>query len=113
MSDFDQRQYALMLKSLDGFSSGRMRIDTLISNLEGLLNALHNADKEWKQSFLRIWGHIEEARAYALSLNAEALDAEAMERVAAAVGKLRLMVLGKLRDPIEIEESYKGEDDQK
>lgn len=47
MHDFDQRQYTLMLKSLEDFLAGRMLLDTLINNLEGLLNMLSSDDKKY------------------------------------------------------------------
>lgn len=98
MSDFDQRQYGLMLRSLDDFASGRMRLDTLISNLEGLLNAVGDVGDDWKQSFLHFWGQLEDERAVALFRNQTSLDEEAMQRVSAATVRLREMILEKARD---------------
>ncbi len=103
MSDFDQRQYSRMLKSLNGFLAERVSIDALISDLEGLLNALHETDKEWKQSFLHYWGRIEDERATALFREMTSLDAEGTQRVVEAVNHLKLMVLEKLRDPIDMQ----------
>jgi len=113
MSDFDQRQYRLMLKSLDDFSVGHMRIDVLIANLEGLLNALRDIDEEWKQTFLHYWGQIEDERADALFRNLDSLDDHAMQNVTDAISHLKLMVLEKMHDPIEVQESVKDNDGEK
>ena len=101
-----------MLKSLEDFLAGRMLLDTLINNLEGLLNILSSDDKIWKDSFLSLWGRLEDARAVALFRNAGALDAGASERVAAAAKELKAMVLEKLKDPIEMEQGIEDEIDK-
>src|SRR5690242_1146554 len=110
MSDFDQRQYRLMLKSLDDYSAGRARIDALITNLEGLLNALRAVEPEWRQTFLHYWGQIEDERADALFRNLDSLDDHAAQVVTDAVSHLKLMVLEKTHDPIEVQESVKDSD---
>ena len=102
MSEFDQRQYRLMLNDLNEFRSGKIQIDALINNLEGLLNALTEGGEGWKKSFLRLWGQLEDARAYALFRDSEALDADSTQRVYAAVEHLKLLVLERMHDPIAI-----------
>lgn len=95
MSDYDQRQYRLMLETLTAFEHGNIHVGTVIADLEGLLNALEKADAEWKQSFLRWWGQIEDARAYALFHSRTVLSEDETKNALDAVKQLRLMILDK------------------
>lgn len=99
MLEFDQRQYRLMLATLDSFLDGKSHIDVAISSLEGLLNALKHRDDAWKQSFLRLWGRLEDERAVALFRGAEVLDADSTQRTYDAANQLKLLVLEKIEDP--------------
>ena len=40
MSDYDQRQYGLMLDRIEAFSSGQIYISTVLSDLESLMLAI-------------------------------------------------------------------------
>jgi hypothetical protein len=98
MSDYDQRQFRLMLERLDAFARGRIAIDRLIIDLQGLLNALQMLDPKWKQSFLRHWGHLEEARAVALDREATTLNEREAKVAFDAAMQLRLLVLEQIDD---------------
>ncbi len=52
MPDCDLKQYRLMLDRLEAFSRKGIGIDTLIADLQGLLNALKEPGDSWKQDFL-------------------------------------------------------------
>jgi hypothetical protein len=88
-----------MLKGLEDFQSGRIYIDRLIMDLQGLWNALESSDAAWKQSFLSLWGHLEDARAAALFRGARNLNEEEANVVDKAIPRLKLMVLEKIDDP--------------
>ncbi len=98
MSEYDQRQYRLMLDRLNAFESGLIPMDVLVRDLEGLLNALEGAEASWKQTFLSYWGKIEDAHAVALFRGSVHLDEQATKRVRAAADNLKLMVLEKIDD---------------
>jgi hypothetical protein len=93
MSKHDQRQYRLMLGQLTKFEEGQIRLDTLVDDLVGLLNALDGVSNSWKQTFLHEWGKLEDERAYALYENLQILDQETSQRIRLAVSKLKLIVL--------------------
>jgi hypothetical protein len=99
MSDHDQRQYWQMLESLTAFEQGLLRLDRLVINLEGLLNALQEVKPAWKQTFLHHWGKLEDERAFALFKGLNVLDAEMSQRLREAVSQLKLLVLEKIDDP--------------
>jgi len=98
MSEYDQRQYRLMLERLDAFERGHTTIDRLIADLEGLLNVLEKPDADWKQSFLRYWGHIEDARAVALDRQATTLNEQEAKVALDAARRLKLLVLEQIDD---------------
>jgi hypothetical protein len=99
MSDHDQRQYRHMLQSLTAFEQGLLPLDTLVINLEGLVNALQEAKPAWKQTFLHHWGKLEDERVFALFKSLNVLDAETSQRLREAVSHLKLLVLEKIDDP--------------
>jgi hypothetical protein len=99
MSDYDQRQYRLMLDRLTAFEQSKITLNALVVDLEGLLNALDDITPCWKQAFLSDWGKLEEERAYASFKNVKVFDDETSERIRPAVSKLKLLVLEKAEDP--------------
>jgi hypothetical protein len=96
MADFDQRQYRLMLDRLVAFDEGRIRLDTLVDDLEGLLNVLAEPDPAWKRTFLGIWGELEEERADALFKEVKAFDEETTQSLRATVAELEQLVRQKI-----------------
>jgi hypothetical protein len=98
MSNFNQRQYRLMLERLNAFEQGKIALDTLVVDLEGLLNALDGVASCWKQTFLSDWGKLEDERAYALFKNVQVVDEETSQRIRPALARLKLSVLEKIDD---------------
>ena len=98
MPDYDQRQYRLMLDRLEAFSRNGIGIDTLIADLQGLLNALKEPGDSWKQDFLQWWGQIEDARAYARYREAKTLDKQETEYVVEAAVRLEQVIREKIVD---------------
>ena len=96
MSEYDQRQYRLMLEKIGSFEQGHIRLDSLIADLDGLLNVLEEPDLSWKEAFQREWGKLEDERADALFRNTKQLDKDAIERLSVATAQLRLLVLQKI-----------------
>jgi hypothetical protein len=99
MSDYNQRQYCQMLERLTAFEQGRLPLNTLVNDLEGLLNALQGVQPVWRQTFLHHWGKLEDERAFVLFKGLNALDAETSQRARAAVSQLKLVVLEKIDAP--------------
>jgi hypothetical protein len=99
MREFNQRQYRRMLDSIAAFEQGRVPPDTLVTELEGLLNAVDAPNAIWKQNFLHNWGKLEDERAFALFKGLSTFDEEATGRLRAAVAKLKLLVIEEIDDP--------------
>jgi hypothetical protein len=55
-SEYDQRQYGLMLERLDAFERGDIRMYRLIDDLDGLFHAVKKVDRVWEKAFLELWG---------------------------------------------------------
>jgi hypothetical protein len=98
MSEHNKRQYQLMLDRLTAFEKGQIPLDTLVVDLEGLLNALEGVTIAWRQTFLHDWGKLEDERAYALFKNVKIMDEETSQRIRPAVSNLKLLVLEKIDD---------------
>lgn len=64
-SDREQRQYALMKETIDGFRRGRS-IGPVIADLEGLVHALEETPQDWKDQFIEEWSVLEIDYAVAL-----------------------------------------------
>jgi hypothetical protein len=96
MTELDQRQYRLMLDRIAAFEEGRIPLDALVDDLEGLLNMLSDASPSWRQAFLHEWGKLEDQRGYALFKGLKFLDEEASDRMLAATKKLRQMIENKI-----------------
>jgi hypothetical protein len=99
MSEYDQRQYRLMLGRLKAFEAGQITIDSLIADLRGLVQALLQAEPSWKQTFLEYWADLEVARALALSRESNELTDTEITAVRDATAKMRLLALEKIDDP--------------
>jgi hypothetical protein len=98
-SEYNQRQYQIMLERIDAFEKGLIDLDTLVDDLEGLLNVLEAVPSSWRQAFLSNWGVVEEARAVALAEGWTEFDHQASKIILEATGRLRLQVLERISDP--------------
>lgn len=98
MSEYDQRQYRLMLDRITAFERGAVSLDKLVVDLEGLLNALEVAEHSWKETFRHYWGTLETGRAFALSEGISNFSAEASRALRDAAAHLKLLVLEKIDD---------------
>ena len=88
-----------MLESIVAFEHGRITVDALVSNLEGLLNAVNAPNTEWKQNFLSNWGKLEDEKTFAQFKGLTSFDEEATDRLRSAVAELKLLVLEEINDP--------------
>jgi hypothetical protein len=101
MSDYDQRQYRLMLEMLTAFEQGTIDLHTLgplIDNLEGLLNVLQSAGPSWKDRFLQDWGVLEDTRGFAIFKGAAVFNDETTGLLRASIAKLKLLALEQIDD---------------
>jgi hypothetical protein len=101
MSEYNERQYRLMLAQLIKFEEGQIRLNVLVNDLEGLLNSLQGLPNSWRQAFLHEWGKLEDERAYALSENVQAFDEETSRRLLLATSRLKLLLLEKMGGPVD------------
>jgi hypothetical protein len=101
MSEYNERQYRLMLAQLKRFEEGQIRLNVLVDDLEGLLNRLEGLPNSWRQAFLHEWGKLEDERAYALSENLQAFDEDTTRRLLLATSRLKLLVLEKMDGPVD------------
>lgn len=74
LSDYDKRQLNLMREQLCNFREGNLSIQGLISNVEGLINALENIDEVWIDKCRGFWWDIEQVYAVALDREKKSFD---------------------------------------
>jgi hypothetical protein len=96
-SDREQRQYALMKETIDGFRGGR-DIGPVIADLEVLVNVLEETPQEWKDSFVEEWSVLEVAHAVALD-RSQSLPAAGDHDIAAALEALDALIALRIGNP--------------
>lgn len=92
MSNYDNRQFSLMLEQLNQFESKRIDLKHLINGLESLLCMLEGADANWKSAFQSIWGVLEEVYADILDRGYKEMPDSHQKLVEQSVRDLKAMV---------------------
>ena len=64
ISEYDERQLNLMLKSLIAFENKQIELNSLVGNLEFLLHAMEHVTDDWEERFMHEFVTLE-------SINAE------------------------------------------
>ena len=92
MVDKNGRQMNLMLESLDAFDNEAISLRTVISRLDGLLNALDGMDDHWRKAFQRHWGLLEDVYANTLDREYATIPREHMLLVNKATAEIRRLI---------------------
>ncbi len=92
MNEYDQRQYQLMQRCLEGFSNGNLNLRVLIDSLKGLINFLQEPKDEWLSSFKREWFTLEEIYSIASDRNQTYLSQEDQTSVYEAVSHMKKLL---------------------
>lgn len=99
MSEYDHRQYRLMLDRLNAFEKGTTKIGALIADLEGLVKSLESAPDSWKRYFLLEWADLEQVRATALSRDQKQFQEHEIQIIRDAIEEMKLLALQAIDDP--------------
>ncbi len=97
-TQYDRRQYELMLDRLRAFARGAMSLRKLVEDLRSLADALERPAPVWKEDFLSDWWTLEQV--YAAAIDRDELDrlpAESQILVDGAVAALNRKVVEALR----------------
>ena len=92
MSDYDRRQYKMMLELLNAFDARSVGLEKIIADLEALLRLLEDTDKVWKRAFHKQWVVLEEVYAVALDRGLKQLPPDSQKLVEDATQGLRQLV---------------------
>ena len=92
MNEFDQRQYDLMRKCLNGFEIGNLNIRVLINSLRSLTDTLEAPNEEWKEKFMREWWTLEEIYSIASSREQDYLSKEDSDDIYNAVDNMKQLL---------------------
>lgn len=101
MSDYNIRQFNLMLDQLDQFDLGRIDLHHLVVGLESLVALLDGIDIKRKTDIERKWSVLEEVYSDMLYQNIDVMPDTHAKLVKDSVSMLRIMI----RVGIEAEES--------
>ena len=96
-SEYDQRQYQLMAKSVQQFKGGELDIYNLIRIIEGLLDVLQMPDEKWKDDVRNEWWTLEQVYAVAAANGQKYLSTEEINLVNEAVENIEILVKPQLR----------------
>jgi len=97
MSEYDNRQYRLMLDRIEKYQHKKLKLRTLIGDLEGLLGCLQEVDENWKEEFLKAWGVLEEVYSFAIYEEKKELSEKDKELIHKAITELGNMVKQQLQ----------------
>jgi len=92
MSDYDNRQYRLMMQRIEEFEKSKIGLQRLIADLDALLCSLQKADETWRSSFQKEWGVLEEVYAIALDKGSEKLPTEHWDLIDNALGNMKRLL---------------------
>jgi|HubBroStandDraft_3_1064219.scaffolds.fasta_scaffold1158846_1 hypothetical protein len=98
ISDYDQRQYRLMLEQITGFESGRIILGHLVGGLESLSAVLEERDASWDLKFSQLWGILDNAYANLVTKSLTNLSAKEQELVEDTVRQLKILVEAQLSE---------------
>lgn len=97
-TQYDRRQYELMLDRLNAFTRGAISLRKLIEDLRSLAEALEHPPPTWKEKFLGDWWTLEQV--YAVAVDRDELDdlpPESQDLVDGAVAALKHIVVEALK----------------
>ena len=97
-STYNQRQYKRMLEFLNEYEAERIGLGKLISNLEGLLGSLEGVSDDWRQSFLKTWGVLEDVYSFNVDRQIRQ-DIEDRRLIESSIAELKQMIKEMLTDP--------------
>lgn len=91
-SDYNLRQYLLMQEAVSDFNLGKLSLPRLISQVEGLINALEGVSIEVRSSLLSRWAMLEDVFAVSLYEERDTLTAKEIEKIQVALIELSELV---------------------
>lgn len=92
MTDYDVRQFNLMIERLDAFEQKAIDLGHLVSSLDGLQNTLQDIDANWKNAFLKQWGVLEDVYADALDKKLRVIPIEHAILINRATKEIRRLI---------------------
>ena len=92
MTEYNSRQFDLMLEAMDDFHRGTINIGAIISRLDSLLVALTGVDDKWMNAYRKQLGILEDVYAYALDKTLGDVPSNHMPLVNGAIAQIRQLV---------------------
>lgn len=94
--EYNKRQYRLILRKIDDYGRGAIKLGELVGDLDALRLALQNPSDHWLREFESAWGKLEDVFAVMLDESRSEFDAIDTELISNALRDIRLLVDSKL-----------------
>lgn len=91
-NDYNLRQYHLMQQTISDFDLGKLSLPRLISQIEGLIDALEGVSVEVRNNLLSRWAVLEDIFAVSLHEERNTLKPSETERIRTALVELSELV---------------------
>lgn len=75
---YNVRQYKLMLKMIQDYQNGDIKLGHLVANLDALRGVLQNPPEPWLSEVESLWGKLEDV--YAIMLDEERTEFDDLDR---------------------------------
>jgi hypothetical protein len=96
MSEYNKRQYKVMIETIKEYKNQNLSLRKLIDSLEGLLNCLEEISEDWRTEFLREWGVLEDECSITVTSGQKKLSSESKNSIDNAINNLKEMILRQL-----------------
>lgn len=96
MNEFEKRQLNTICRMLDLFDKKQIKLDVLVTKLDGLLNSMDATEGDWKKSFLKQIGALEDVYATATDRNIKDFPSEYVALIENSIGEIRRLISEKI-----------------
>jgi hypothetical protein len=98
MTEYDIRQYRLMLNTIKEQIHSMSNLKNVLNNLQSLASVLGERDEEWLSLYSAQWWMMEEFYAYYSSEDTKGLDEDALAKIERSRLKLYELIKNKVQD---------------
>jgi hypothetical protein len=92
ISEYDRRQYELMLDQIQAYNAGKIQLGHLVSGLKSLSNVLENTSSDWDSDFFDNWLKLEMGNARLINEKLFELGAQEKVLIYKAVGRIKSLI---------------------
>jgi hypothetical protein len=103
MDEHDRKQHQLIESYIKEFENGKLKIDRLISVLDGLIESLQITNEDWKDRFRSEWWTLEQVYSVAIDRKETSFSPESQNLINESIANMKLLLQ-------EIKQSYANQE---